>query len=124
MNKVREIIETNNRKFAQAFHWGDAAGIAALYSENASILPLGSEMTQGRANIQSFWQAVMDSGVKEAELETLDVEAGGDSLAREIGKYVLTIQQNGETVKSPGKYVVIWKREGDDWKLDVDIWNS
>src|SRR6266851_384332 len=91
MNKVREIIETNNRKFAQAFHWGDAAGIAALYSENASILPPGGEMTQGRANIQSFWQAVMDSGVKEAELETLDVEAGGDSLAREIGKYVLTI---------------------------------
>jgi uncharacterized protein (TIGR02246 family) len=124
MGKVHATIEVNNRTFEQAFQRGDAAGVAALYSENASLLPPGSEMMQGRANIQSFWQAVMDSGVKEAELETLDIEAGGDSLAREIGRYLLTIQQGSETVKSPGKYVVIWKREGDDWKLDVDIWNS
>lgn len=124
MGKVHATIEVNNRTFEQAFHRGDAAGVAALYSENASLLPPGGEMMQGRANIQSFWQAVMDSGVKEAELETLDVEAGGDSLAREIGRYLLTIRQGSETVKSPGKYVVIWKREGDDWKLDVDIWNS
>ena len=124
MGKVHATIEVNNRTFGQAFHRGDAAGVAALYSENAFLLPPGGEMMQGRANIQSFWQAVMDSGVKEAELETLDIEAGGDSLAREIGRYVLTIQQGSETVKSPGKYVVIWKREGDDWKLDVDIWNS
>jgi uncharacterized protein (TIGR02246 family) len=124
MGKVHATIEVNNRTFEQAFQRGDAAGVAALYSENASLLPPGSEMMQGRANIQSFWQTVMDSGVKEAELETLDIEAGGDSLAREIGRYILTIQQGSETVKSPGKYVVIWKREGDDWKLDVDIWNS
>jgi ketosteroid isomerase-like protein len=24
----------------------------------------------------------------------------------------------------PGKYVVVWKRQEDDWKLAVDIWNT
>ena len=124
MSNVRTVIEANNRKFEQAFQRGDAAGRAPLYSGNARILPPGSEMMQGRAAIQSFWQAVMDSGVKEAELETLDVEEGGEHLAREIGRYVLTIQQGSEVVKSPGKYVVVWKQEDGDWKLDVDIWNS
>jgi len=41
-----------------------------------------------------------------------------------VARYLLTIQQGSEAVKSPGKYVIIWKREGVDWKLDVDIWNS
>ncbi len=124
MGIVHATIEANNQKFMNGFKQSNAAGVAALYTGNARILPPGSEMMQGRAAIQSFWQAVMDSGVKEAQLETLDIEVSGEDLAREIGRYVLTIQQGSETVKSPGKYVVIWKREGSDWKLDVDIWNS
>lgn len=121
---LREAIEAANRNFMEAFRRGDAAGVAACYTEQARILPPSSEMMQGRATIQSFWQAVLSSGVTEAKLETLDVEAGGDDLVREIGQFVLTIMQNGETVYSPGKYVVIWKREAGNWKLDVDIWNS
>jgi uncharacterized protein (TIGR02246 family) len=124
MSHVGATIEANNQKFMSAFQRRDAAGVAALYTENAYILPPGSEMMQGRAAIQSFWQAVMDSGVTEAKLETVDVEEGGENLAREIGRYVLTIQQGSETMQSPGKYVVIWKQEGSDWKVDVDIWNS
>ncbi len=124
MDNVHATIEANNQKFMNAFEQSNAAGVAALYTGNARILPPGSEMMQGRAAIQSFWQEVMDSGVKEAQLETLDIEVSGEDLAREIGRYVLTIQQGSETLKSSGKYVVIWKREGSDWKLDVDIWNS
>ncbi|MBV9689650.1 MAG: SgcJ/EcaC family oxidoreductase [Ktedonobacteraceae bacterium] len=124
MSDVRAAIEANNRKFGQAFHHRDAAAVAALYSENAHILPPGSEMMQGRAAIQAFWQAQMDSGVKEVELETVDVEFGGGTLATEIGHFVLTIQQGSETVKSSGKYAATWKQEGEDWKLHVDIWNS
>nr|HET6901451.1 hypothetical protein [Ktedonobacteraceae bacterium] len=33
-------------------------------------------------------------------------------------------EQAFHTVKRPGKYVVVWKQEGGDWRLDVDIWNS
>ena len=61
---------------------------------------------------------------KAGELKTLDVETGGDKMAREIGRYVLTIQQGSETTNIAGKYVVIWKQENGEWKLDVDIWNS
>jgi ketosteroid isomerase-like protein len=52
-------------------------------------------------------------------LDTAEVEEIGDA-ACEIGAYTLTA--GGETDK--GKYVVIWKREGGDWKLAVDIWNT
>ena len=117
-------IETGNRKFMDAFNKGDAAGLANCYTEQARILPPASEMMQGRAAIRNFWQAVMNSGVTEVKLETLDLASGGDELVREIGRFVLTIKQGPETVYSPGKYVVLWKQEAGSWKLDVDIWNN
>ena len=117
-------IEAGNRKFMEALCKGDAAGLARCYTEQARIIPPDSEMMQGRAAIQAFWQAVMNSGVTEVKLETLDLDSGGDELAREIGRFVLTIKQGSETVYSPGKYVVLWKLEAGSWKLDVDIWNN
>jgi uncharacterized protein (TIGR02246 family) len=124
MSDVRATIETNNQKFLSAFRRGDAAGVAALYTQNAYALPPGSDVIQGREAIQAFWQTVMDNGAKGGELKTLDVETGGDNMAREIGRYVLTFQQGNETTNIAGKYVVIWKQENGEWKLDVDIWNS
>lgn len=124
VSTVRANVETNNRKFERAFQQGDAARIAALYSEQARILPPGGDMQQGRAAIQAFWQAVIDSGVTGGSLTSLDVEQLGDQYAREVGQYLLTVRHGEETVQSPGKYVVIWKLEGGDWKLDTDIWNS
>lgn len=121
---LRAAIENGNRKFMEALRYRDAAGVAACYTQRGRILPPGGEMMQGRANIQSFWQSVIDSGVSEAQLHTLELEAGSEELVREIGQFRLTIQQNGETVYSPGKYVVVWKREEGQWKMDVDIWNS
>jgi ketosteroid isomerase-like protein len=63
----------------------------------------------------------MDMGIKTARLETVETEGHGDT-AIEIGKYSL----RGEAGKvfDNGKYVVIWKQEGDQWKLHRDIWNS
>lgn len=121
---LRMAIETANQRFMEAFRRGDAAGVADCYTEQARILPPDSEMIQNRDNIRSFWQAVLNSGVTEARLETLDVEAGGEEMVREIGRFRLTILQGSETVYSPGKYVVVWKREAGSWKMDVDIWNS
>lgn len=124
MSNVRTTIEANNQKFVSALQRGDAAGVAALYTQNAYALPPGSDVIQGRAAIQAFWQAGIESGVKGGELNTLDVETAGDTMAREIGRYVMIIQQGSETTNIAGKYVVIWKQENGEWKLDVDIWNS
>lgn len=123
MEQVRSMIEAMNERFMTAFNRSDAASVAACYTENARLLPPGSDIVQGRAAIESFWQAVMASGVTKAELKTIDV-ADVENLAREVGKFTLTVQQGNEKMLSSGKYVVIWKRENGLWKLDIDIWNS
>jgi hypothetical protein len=40
----------------------------------------------------------------------------------EVGKYTLSVA--GGQVVDRGKYVVIWKQEGDEWQWHRDIWNS
>ena len=124
MEKVREAITSANRNFMDAFRRGDAAGIAELYTSEAKLLPPDSQMMSGREAIQSFWQGAMDMGIKEAELETVEVEAEGN-LACEIGRFSLTVQpEGGEGTTLTGKYVVVWKNQGGTWKLHADIWNT
>jgi ketosteroid isomerase-like protein len=63
----------------------------------------------------------MDMGIKTIRLETVEAERHGDT-AIEIGKY--TLSGEAGNVMDRGKYVVILKQEGGQWKLHRDIWNS
>ena len=100
---------------------GDAAAVAAMYSTDAKVLPPQSDIVSGKQSIEKFWDGVIKSGVKGGVLKTLDVKQKGKS-AFETGTYTLTGE--GGKVLDTGKYVVIWKREKDKWKLHRDIWNT
>ena len=121
MEDVKSSIAATNQRFMDAFSRNDAADIAALYTEDAKLLPPGAPMMTGKQAVQSFWQAAMDMGITDAKLETVELESQGN-LASEIGRFTLTIQQ--ESTKMEGKYVVVWKKEDEDWKLHFDIWNT
>ncbi|MFQ5640467.1 MAG: SgcJ/EcaC family oxidoreductase [bacterium] len=122
---LRTDIEAENVKFTAAFSRGDAAGVAALYTENAVIQPPNSDAVHGREAIQSFMQSGFTAGLKDLTLTTVAVEGSGDT-AYEIGTYTLKVQPEGETaMKDSGKYMVFWKQQaGGGWKLQTDIWNS
>jgi len=119
--EVRDAIVAANEKFMAAFSRGDAATIAAAYTERGQILPPNSDVIEGRQGIQTFWQGVMKLGLKGVTLETVEVEGHG-SAASEVGKY--TLRDAGGQVVDTGKYVVLWKLEAGQWKLHRDIWNS
>ncbi len=124
MENVRNSIASANQKSMDSFSRADAAGLAALYTEDAKLLPPGSPMMTGKEAIQSFWQGAMDMGIKEARLDSVEVESDGN-LACEIGRFALTVQpQGGESSMMTGKYVVVWKNQDGAWKLHVDIWNA
>lgn len=105
-----------------AWNAGDAAAVAALYAEDAVVLPPGAEPVRGREAIQAFWQAGIDAqaGVN-SELETVEVLGMGD-MAIEVGSYVETGPE-GEHLDH-GKYVAVWKKVDGEWKIVRDIFNS
>jgi uncharacterized protein (TIGR02246 family) len=118
----KATIEKLNDVWTAAFNKGDAAAVAALYTEDAYVLPPGSAMVKGRPAIEAFWRQAAQQ-MTDAKLTTVDVLPLGRSAAREVGTVTLkTKSQPPQEIV--GKYVVLWRKVGRDWKLATDIWNT
>ena len=118
---IRDTIAVANDEFMAAFKRADAAGLAALYTEDGQVLPPNGDFVTGRQAIQGFWQVLFDMGIKEAKMEIVEVEKHGDTVV-EVSKFKLLA--DGGQVLDKGKYIVIWKQDGGRWKLHRDIFNS
>jgi uncharacterized protein (TIGR02246 family) len=114
-------IQKINEEWMAAFNKGDAAGVAALYSEDAYILPNGAEMAKGRRAIESYFKnSVRQLG--DAKLKTVDLQSLGPGSAREVGTF--NFKTKGDSPQDVvGKYVAVWRKMGGQWKLITDIWN-
>jgi uncharacterized protein (TIGR02246 family) len=118
---IRAQIESANARFVNAFKRGDATALASCYASDAQLLPANSDFVRGTTAIRTFWQGVIDMGLKDASLETIEVEGHGDT-AIEMGRYRLIA--GGDIVADQGKYIVVWKNDQGAWKLHRDIWTT
>jgi ketosteroid isomerase-like protein len=118
---ITDDIKSLNQTFVNCFNQGDTAGVANLYSITALLMPAGSDVIKGREAIGQFWQNAKDNGVTQMMLETVEVEQL-ELTAIELGTY--TLKGHNGTVMNQGKYMAVWKRENDHWKMQKDIWNS
>jgi len=121
---AQHAIEAGAPVFAETFNAGDGAALAAYYTENAQLLPPGSDIVEGREAIAAFWQGAMDSGLKLDAVTPVEITQAGD-MAVDIGMLALTAPDGaGGTVSLSAKYIVIWQL-GDDgvWRLHRDTWN-
>jgi ketosteroid isomerase-like protein len=115
-------IEAVNAKWTEFFNKGDFAGITSLYTTDATAFPPGSGMVTGAAAIGAMWKSTAEQ-VGDPKLTTLDVKSLGPSAAREIGTF--SLKTKGPTPQEvTGKYLVVWEKVGNDWKLAADIWND
>ena len=103
----------------------DAAGIAALYAEDGAVMPPNAPIGKGRAAIQQTWASMMRTPGFDLTIapEQIVVSSSGD-MALDRGTYSLTIAPDGTTQTDTGKYVVVWRKIGSEWKAAADIFNS
>lgn len=118
---VRSAIVEAVQKFMNLYKKGDAAGVAALYSENPVLMPPGMDFIYGKEGVQATFEAFLNMGIKELVFEIVEVDHCGD-IAVEMSTYKL-LGAEGQQLDF-GKYIVVWKREHGDWKLHRDIFNT
>ena len=121
LRDFRSAIAAANQQFMEAFHRGDAGGLASLYTADGQILPPHRGILTGREAIRAFWQGALDTGLKVITLQTITVKANGH-FAVEVGRYTF-LGADGQ-IADAGKYVVVWRREMENWLLHQDIWNT
>jgi uncharacterized protein (TIGR02246 family) len=117
MATIDDIRETA-AAMAAAINDKDAARVASFYTPDGAIMPPAAPQADGIAGIEGYWQAAIDAGLRDVALETVEVEAFGDT-ATETGRVT---GRMGDTALA-GKFVVIWKRQAGGWKLHRDIFN-
>ena len=74
MATLNDEIKSANRNFMETFGRADAEGMGKLYTGDGQLLPANSDFITGTEGIRNFWQAVMDMGIKTAELESVELE--------------------------------------------------
>jgi len=119
-SQISEGISKTNEAFMSALANGDAEGVAAQYTDDAQLLPPNADLVIGKQEIQKVMQGFIDSGVTGLNLESTEINGIGE-MAFEVGKYTLSVN---DQVVDNGKYIVIWKKDGEQWKLHRDIFNS
>jgi uncharacterized protein (TIGR02246 family) len=119
-------INNVRAQFQTAFNAGDAAAIAALYTDDAISLPDHHAALEGKAAIQQYLQGMFAQYTPNISITPGDTEITGD-IAHEHGTYSLTMtpKAGGNAMSENGKYLIVLKRQADgSWKVHHDMDNA
>jgi uncharacterized protein (TIGR02246 family) len=119
-DEADKAIRSQLDVFEQVFNSGQGGKLAGLYTSDAVAFPPGSPRVEGREAIGAMWQGAINSGIKDLDLEALEIIPAGEKTAYEVGRVSMTTPSG----PAEGKYIVIWKQDDDgQWRLHRDIWN-
>ena len=109
-------------EWSDRFGQGDIDYIVDLHASNGIQMPPNAESVVGSEALRAAWQGMYDTeGLSVSwESSAAFVSASGD-MAWDYGKASMT-SPDGKT--TPMKYLVVWTREGGEWKVAADMFNA
>lgn len=119
---IRRSIDRANAACVAALEAGDAHSYAQHFADDGVSLPGRGPVVRGKAAIQeAMEEAFRKVRFSEAEWETLETRFNGKT-AYETGAYKFVVRPTGRgpAQKMSGRYFVVWKKIGDEWKVMVD----
>jgi ketosteroid isomerase-like protein len=121
--KDLDKIIANTKMFSDFYMVGDAERMAQCYTLDAKIFPENSDIIAGREAIQKRWTTPSGVRILRHVITPREISVIKNT-AYDYGYYEgETEKANGDIVAWKGKYVVIWKKIKNDWKIYLDIWN-
>lgn len=121
---ARTVIDSLDREFGIHFNQGHGDIVAAMYADQAHVMPPNQPVAVGRGAIQAAFAPFF--AMKPDLKLTADAVVADGPLAIERGTYTLVFTPPGATapVTDTGKYLVHWHLIDGKWMIADDIWNS
>ncbi|GAB5400360.1 MAG: hypothetical protein Aureis2KO_19450 [Aureisphaera sp.] len=116
------VILKNIQVFSELVMNSDFEGIGNTYTEDAKIFPTNKAIIEGREAITDYWKLPEGTVISYHKIIPEEIKIIGDE-AYDFGYYEGATQKDGKESRWQGKYVIVWKKVGDDWKIYLDIWN-
>jgi ketosteroid isomerase-like protein len=103
--------------WTQAYNAGDAKALAALYADEAAITTMQEGTFTGQTAIEQFWAADFGDTKPSSSLTLTDAYLSGE-LAHLEGEY--TVAEKGAVTE--GRYLQLWMRDGNAWRVHREMW--
>jgi len=123
--KKKEIdkILKNVENFSQYYMNGEYRKLAECYTQDGKIFPGNEDIIEGIEDIENKW--ILPNDVKTTKHKVTPSEIRiVKNYAYDYGYYEgETLLADGKTSAWKGKYVIVWRKVGKNWKIYLDIWN-
>jgi uncharacterized protein (TIGR02246 family) len=119
-------IRAASAAWSQAAAAKDVDKSISFYSDDVVMMPPKAPVVNGKDAAKQGWTQMLALPGPGLTFQTTAVEvARSGDLAYETGTYDFAVtDKKGKASDEKGKYVVVWKKQGDDsWKAAVDIYN-
>jgi ketosteroid isomerase-like protein len=122
---IRSIIETENRKWNQAFNAGDVTTLASFYVENAMLSPGNGNVLHGRLEVEGLFKGFIEAGVNSHTLEAIEV-GGADNIIYQVARWAAKGKDaNGGNTTFGGITTSVLKQDIDGrWLVQSHVWNT
>ena len=133
--RTNPMLDNVVTELVAAFNAKDATKLISLYSEDAVLMPPNMPMIKGKAAIEAHFKKEFAAGEMNLQLTPMQSMIAG-SQGFGVGTSTVTFKRGGAsqtptgagsgtaTTTEAGKYVLVFKRVGPDWKIGFDIFNS
>jgi uncharacterized protein (TIGR02246 family) len=128
--KTDAALDTLAADFAAAFTAKDASRIAAFYADDALVMPPGQMAVKGRDNIEAYFRRGFAQDFVSMDVTPLESATSG-SFGFEAGRSRLLLRGGAPQpaagtagAAETGKYLLVYKKVGSQWKIAYDIFNG
>lgn len=119
---INSILE-NIQEFSKAYENADYDKLTKFYSFDGKIFPAGADIIVGYEAIKKRWTLPKGASIQSHKVSPKEIKII-DNYAYDYGYYSgVSTSNKGKTNAFKGKYVIVWRKDGSDWKIYLDIWN-
>jgi ketosteroid isomerase-like protein len=123
LEEAKLAIAKSNDVYFQAFAKGDSSIFIDRYTKDCWIMAPNDQALCGEGAPLEFFQAAYHQiGLRNGKFITIDVFGDGKEYVTEIG-FWQSFDANNKLFDN-GKYLVLWKKTPDGWKMFRDSFSS
>jgi ketosteroid isomerase-like protein len=123
LEEAKKTIAESNRIYFKAFARNDSSIFINRYAKDCWIMPPNAPALRGAdAPLQFFKTAYYKFGPRNGKFITLDVFGDGKAYVTEIGLWQSFDARHKHF--DNGKFLVLWKKTPDGWKMFRDSFSS
>jgi ketosteroid isomerase-like protein len=110
---IKQIIIKTNENVRMTLKNGDPNFVISIHAQDAiQFLSNGTEVV-GIQALRTFYEKIATMGI-DIKSTTITVEKLTDDTVFEVGTFISTLKSG---IQSKGKYIIIWKKIGESWKI-------